>query len=120
MKTSPNLLIIIILYLASCAENDTPKFCNVTSIADLEWLNTELETSGYKNQTGIMDVFVYKALYQNEEVIFISTCCPACNTLPPMVKKCNGEQLGYLGVEIDEDSVTSRKVIWRTRNGVCS
>lgn len=120
MKTTQYLLIVIALYLVGCAENDIPKFCNVSSIADLEWLNTELETNGYTGPSGIMDVFVYKALYQNEEVIFISTCCPACNTLPPIVKKCNGEQLGYLGVEIDEDSVTSRKVIWRTRNGVCS
>ena len=111
---------LLLLCFSRCAEHDRPQFCHVTSIDDLEWLRAEMVANNYYEGRSVGDVLIYHAYYQSNEVIYINICCPACNTLQPEIRSCNGESLGFLGVDIDDNLLTNKKVIWRTRKGVCS
>jgi hypothetical protein len=118
MKILKGFLFLLILCLFNCDEDsNNPKFCNVNSIDNLDWLKKELD--GYSGFSSLMDVSVHRAYYQGEEVIYKSICCPSCSMLPPEVRTCRGESLGRLGTDINPNLLTDSKTIWRTRNGIC-
>ena len=112
------LFLFLLLFAFACSDDDENKsVCEVDNpVEDLEWLRAELEGD---SQSTYSDTFVYQALYFGQPVIYISICCPACNMAPPAIRKCNGEVIGSLGVEINPDHLQNQQIIWRTENGIC-
>lgn len=110
---------LVLLCFSTCVYNDVSLFCEVTSIDDLDWLKEELEADNFFEGSTIADGFVYHAYYQDSEVVYVDLCCPACNVVAPEIRTCEGETLGRLGTDINIDLLKHRKVIWRSRNGVC-
>ncbi|HMR56501.1 MAG TPA: hypothetical protein PLM56_14345 [Cyclobacteriaceae bacterium] len=120
MKIRIQSLFLLVLCFSACIEDNTPKFCHVTSVNNLEWLKAEMVSNGYYNKSSFADILVYHAYYQGNEVIYIDICCPTCNVIPPQIKACNGEVVGRLHIDINPSLLLNEKIIWRSQNGVCS
>ena len=119
MRIIPYFIFALVLWTSGCDDQDQITFCQVASVGDLTWLQEEIENGQYES-SNIMDVTVYQATYNGKTVIIKVICCPVCGLTPADVKDCNGTTLGQLGVDIDADIINNGRVIWKTRNGVCS
>jgi hypothetical protein len=117
-------LLFLLIVFFSCENGQNcchpGNMCDVENPAEeIDWLREELENGGHKNPSTHSDTFVYKAIYNNQVVFYISICCPTCDVAPPEVKTCSGESLGFLGSDVDQRDLKNSVVVWRTENGVC-
>jgi hypothetical protein len=86
-------------------------------VENLPWLKAEIEA--YRTPSMLYDVFVYTATYRGITVFFTSICCPACNVSPPIVRNCQGESLGMIGIDLLQSNLRDQKIIWKTENQIC-
>jgi hypothetical protein len=92
--------------------------CGVANpVENLPWLKKDLQAD--TSTITEADYTVLQATYKGSTVFWISICCPACDTLPPTIKKCDGSIAGQLTVDIQNSELSNTKEIWKTNNGVC-
>jgi hypothetical protein len=112
------LLFALSLVIFSCTDDDTKNVdCTDNPAENLSWLKAEIDI--YDHVSTFYDILVHKTTYQGNDVIVLVLCCPSCDTMPPEVKKCNGQVVGRLGVEIDASILQGGTIVWRTNNGIC-
>ncbi|QMU31000.1 hypothetical protein [Adhaeribacter radiodurans] len=120
------LLAGVISLMAFSCEKEEPECgtsaCGVTEpLQNLPWLKAEVE-SLEKNSSDISEyLYIVQANYKGETVFFTGTCCPYCNTAPPTVFNCKGQELFTLGQNAKQDnSIKNKKVIWKGPNYACT
>lgn len=126
MKRLLLLVGTISLMAFSCEKEESEcspvSVCAVTEpLQNLPWLKAEVELLE-KNSFDISQYFyITQGEYKGEAVFFIGNCCPMCNTLPPAVLNCKGEELFRMGQNAHQDnSIKNKKVIWKGPNYACT
>lgn len=125
------LLFSIILISLACDESDScsENTCSVTDpIEELEWLKAEINNFN----TTYPFIYVSMAIYYGKTVFMVKNCDPSALTLPPIIKNCHGEALGYLsetagsfnykGVTIhnvNPNKIQCTKIIWTPDDFAC-
>lgn len=84
------LLFLTSIFLTNCSkskENTTPIPCHQEMKAKFE---KELKCT----EKGVMEVNLYSGYYNGENIYFVMTMCPACNTIPPQFGySCDGRKI---------------------------
>ena len=116
-------LIVVAAGAIGCRDHNIEQprniYCGVEDpVTELQWLRTDLQQ--YEHSSAHLDAFLYTAIYHDNRIFYVDICCPACTTLPPEVKNCDGTVLGRLGDGIDPNDLTGQQILWRTLNGVCT
>lgn len=105
-------LFCLTLLLISCSDDDAkPTTCGVLfPAAQLPWLREIIDD--YR-EADFMDITVEQGEYNSQTVFIITECCITCdlNGFPP-VYTCEGEEIA--GLMPYDDTITDRRVIWKT------
>lgn len=118
MKRILGLLLVLIL-LASCNEEDPLIYCGTQNpTEDLPWLKAAIEQA---EQSELAEyTYVMTGRYQGQSVFIFQSCCPFCN-FAIIVLDCQGNSLGVLGSNdgIAVDDIENLTPIWIPANSVC-
>lgn len=129
------LFSLVVLLFACHNEPDTclVKTCLVKNpVNELAWLQREIEDLENSDLEVSKYFFVSIALYNKTTVFFTNNCCPFCDTLPPILKNCSGEPIGYIyeteGTmdyqgftiqSVNRNQLEDIKIIWKPENFAC-
>jgi hypothetical protein len=92
--------------------------CNVSNpLEELGWLKSTIRNYEQLSPDASKYYYVSMAKYNKETVFLEGYCNPAANYVIPVLN-CAGEEIGILG-EINRDSLTNMKVIWKSKNSEC-
>jgi hypothetical protein len=109
---------VFLLFFSCDKDHMSDNTCNVSNpLKELEWLKSTIQNIEQLSPDASKYYYISMAKYNGETVFIEGNCDPLANSVLPVLS-CNGEQLGVLG-EINPDSLTDRKVIWKTANSVC-
>ncbi len=84
---------------------------------DIPWLKADI--AAVSAPSTYADYYAKRAIYRQREILWIEICCPACSTVPPTAKYCDGSVAGMMGTDIRNDELSGIKELWRTHNGFC-
>ena len=133
------LFSLVVLLFACHNEPDTCLVNNclvVNPVNELDWLKKEIEVLKNSDKNSSLEMskyfFVSIALFDKTTVFFTNNCCPFCSTLPPILKNCSGEPIGYIyetvgtmnyqGITIESvnrNQLKDIKIIWKPENFAC-
>lgn len=92
---------------SACDDGSDP-VCDICNPAEeLTWLHDEI--ADIKASEIATYFYVIQGTYNGQTVFAVGNCCPFCNTLPPVVKGCDGVAIESATIQ----AVTDKKVIWQ-------
>ncbi|PCE64843.1 hypothetical protein [Sediminicola luteus] len=117
MKTNTLLFLFLLCLFASCSGDVSDEICGGNDpINQLTWLAEIVKENA---DFGTDYTNIATATLNDKQVFIIDSCCPHCNTLPAKIFECDGTLLG-MGNEIDWETVTNRKTIYKGKDNVCT
>lgn len=112
-----------IVLLVGCRKDETPKpddgsICGTRNpTEDILWLKSAIASASQPSTYA--DYYVKRAIFKGREILWIEICCPACDTVPPTARYCDGSVAGMMGTDIQSSELTGVRELWRTHHGAC-
>lgn len=130
------ILSLIVVLLSGClneSEICMGNSCLINNpVTELDWLRTEIEDIQNMDSTISKFLFISMASLNKTTVFFANNCCPFCSTIPPILKNCNGEPIGYISEvagnleymgftikNINPNQIKEIQIVWKPENFAC-
>ena len=108
------LPILILAFLFSCQDTESPAGCAVANpVEDLPWLKEQINSTASTNL--IAYFYLVQGTYKGATVFTFLNCCPFCRFVPQILD-CEGNVITNASIT----DVTNQKVIWRPAESVCT
>jgi hypothetical protein len=113
------VLFSVFLLVFSCEKDHlSDNTCNVSNpLIELDWLKNAIQNTEQLSPDVSKYYYVSMAKYNGETVFIEGNCDPLANSVFTVLN-CTGESIGVMG-EINPDSLTDRKIIWKTTDSAC-
>jgi hypothetical protein len=133
------ILLFAILLLAASCHDDDDRICVLNTclvkdpVTELAWLKAEADGINNLPNDLAKYFFISIAVYKENTVFMVENCCPVCDTMPPILKNCTGEPIGFLSdfpstlnymgtiiESVNPNLIDDKQILWRPNNFACN